>query len=58
MSTYNVSFTYDLPEWGDITLDAKDAEEASELALDQIEALYPEALNVDITKVKEIQLHG
>ena len=54
MATYQVDFTYLVPEWGNVELDADTQETAKELAMSEIEDLYPEAVEIEITNVSEI----
>lgn len=51
---YKVNATYSLPGWGDVTLDAKDKDEAEDMALQHFEDLYPEAFDLEVTEVEEV----
>lgn len=52
---FEVDFTYDEPRWGTIEgIEEKSKEDAEEFALKQIDLLYPEAIDVEITEVREI----
>lgn len=55
MSKYVVDYTYNVPEWGDIELEAEDEEEAEEQALDWAKRVMPEeAIDLEIIDVKEL----
>jgi hypothetical protein len=53
MPTYQVSYSYEIPEWGTIELEAENEEEARELAMEEIEFSYPEISNIEISKVEQ-----
>ena len=56
MTTYVVEFTYSLPEWGTITVEnASDDSEAANIARQQIDMLYPEASDVVIENVSQLE---
>ena len=54
MSTYQVSYSYEIPEWGTIELEADSEDQARELAMDEIEFSYPEINNIEISKVEQM----
>ena len=54
MTMFKVDFEYLVPEFSEITLDAKDADEASDKALKEIEKLYPEAQDIAVTMITEL----
>jgi len=54
MPTYQVSYSYEVPEWGTIELEADDEDQARELAMDEIEYSYPEINNIEISKVEQM----
>lgn len=51
---YLVEGSYNIPEWFDVELDAESKEEAEDEARKSIEMSYPEALDVEVTSVKEV----
>lgn len=55
---YEVDFEYSVPEWGTIDgIDdniASNKEEAEEFALKEIERLFPEAFDIEITEVRDL----
>lgn len=50
---FDVEFTYKLPEWGNVELDADDAEHAERLADKYIRESFPDAQDIEITSVRE-----
>lgn len=52
MTKYRVEYVCQVPEWGDVTLDADTEEEAKDLALHEIGMIYPEAVDVEIEGVE------
>jgi len=54
MTSYEVNFSYKLPEWGTVTLEAKDLQEAEELALEYVEESYPDVENIEVDAIREI----
>lgn len=51
---YMIEFAYTEPRWGDIELEAKNTEEARAIASEEIELSYPEAMDIEILAVKEV----
>lgn len=52
MAKFDVDFEYFVPEWGTVDgIVAETEEEASQLALKEIEFSFPEAQDVLVTKV-------
>lgn len=51
---YSIEGTYNIPEWWDVTLDAESKEEAEDQAFKSIEMSYPEAIDVEVISVREI----
>jgi hypothetical protein len=52
---FNVEYTLMEPVWGTINdIEADDRDDAEYQALQEIKVLYPEAVDVEITKVSEI----
>jgi len=51
---YLIEGSYNIPEWFDIELDADSREEAEQEALRNIEMSYPEALDITVEEVKEL----
>ena len=54
MKQYEVDFSFRMPEWGSVILEAVDKDEAEEFALEHVREAYPDATNIDIDDVKEI----
>jgi hypothetical protein len=54
MYKFKVDFEYFIPETSEITLDAEDALDAQELAVKEIERMYPEAVDIEMIKVTEL----
>lgn len=57
MSMHLVDFEYDLPEYGQMEIDfdaAMDQTEKEEIALREINEVYPEISNINIKGIKEI----
>jgi len=54
MTRYEVNFSYKLPEWGTVTLEAKDLQEAEELALEYVEESYPDVEDIEVDVIREI----
>lgn len=52
---YDVEFSYNLPEWGNVELDADNPEDADRLAFDYIRNSFPDAVNIEITSVREVK---
>jgi len=55
MVSYDVGFTGKLQEWGNVELEADNAEQAEEFAHEQILDLYPEYIDVEIEFIKELK---
>ena len=53
MPMYQVSYSYEIPEWGTIELEADDEDQAQQLAMEEIEYSYPEINNIEISKVEQ-----
>lgn len=54
--TYEVDFSYDDPIIGSIVVVADDADDADYEATMHITRSYPEAINIEIIEVREIEL--
>ena len=55
---YQVDFSYTVPEWSDVTLQADSEDEAKEKARQIIDELYPEAMDIEIDNVRQIASDG
>lgn len=51
---YKVSLEHFTPEFSDVEVTANDPDEAEDKAISEIEKLYPEAIDVEVTGVLEI----
>ena len=58
MTKYKVEFSYNVPEWGDVELDAESEDEATSDAERHILMSFPEAIDVSIDKVEELSANG
>lgn len=56
MTTYKVNFSYAVPEWASVEVNANDMAEAANFARDQMDFMYPEALDVEVTSVEAINV--
>lgn len=54
MNMFNIEFTGNIKEWGQVEVEADDPEQAEDFALEQIKDLYPEYEDVEIETIKEI----
>jgi hypothetical protein len=52
---YDVEFSYKLPEWGNVELEATDTDEAETLAERYVKDTFPDAVDVMITSVREVK---
>lgn len=58
MKQWHVDYSYSEPRWGDVEFPAHDIprEEVEAEARTFIEDMYPEALDIEITRVEEIEI--
>jgi hypothetical protein len=56
MTKYKVDFEYFVPEFSEIELTADSSDEAADIALLEIQKLYPEAQEIEIVKVTQTEL--
>lgn len=54
MAKFEIQFSYRIPEWGDVTLDAVDAAEAEELALEYVKDTYTDITDITVDNIKEL----
>lgn len=54
VTKYKVDFEYFVPEFSEITLSADNAQEAEDMALIEIQKLYPETQDIEVTMVTEL----
>jgi hypothetical protein len=55
MKTYEADYTYDIEEYGVITVDGVDTiDEAEDLALSQVKEMFPDIKNIQINSIKEL----
>lgn len=55
MANYEVDFDYSVPEWTTITVaNAKDKADAEDIAQNEFDNMYPEAIDVRMTDVREV----
>ena len=55
MSFYEIDFTYKVEEYGTVTVEAVDREQAEEFAREHISDAYDDVIDVTIDEVKEIK---
>jgi len=61
MPTYEVEYTYNLPEEGVFTLDTPEVltmDEVEEQALIEIKASYPDVIDIRVDGIKELTKNG
>lgn len=51
---YAAEFSYDITEWGAVTLEADDLNQADEYVLEHIREAYPDVKNVTVDSLKVI----
>lgn len=54
MPMYRISYSYQIPEWGTIELEATDEDHARTLAEEEIAFSYPEISDLEIGKIEEV----
>lgn len=54
MTMYVADFTYDITEWGSVTLEADNIDQADEYVSEHIREAYPDVKNVSVETLKEI----
>ena len=54
MAKYSIDFEYKEPHWGNVEIDANDADQAEFLARNHVMDLYDDISDVLITEVKHI----
>lgn len=54
MPAYNVKFSYEVEEFGEVVINADDTEQAEQFGAEYVHETYPEANTVVIEEVKEI----
>lgn len=52
MPMYVADFSYDIKEWGSVTLEADDDAQADEFVMEHIREAYPDVTNIDIDSLK------
>jgi len=58
VTEYIVDYSYVLPEWDSVRIDANDKTEAELTALEDIKRLNPEFDDIRIETVVEVPVHG
>lgn len=56
MKTFEVEFSYKVNEWGTVIINTDDSEIPSEVALDYVRDAFPDAIDIEIDEIKEIQV--
>ena len=56
MKTYEVGFSYKVEEFGTVELQALDADEADDFGREHVYSAFPEASDITIDYVKEINI--
>lgn len=54
MPMYIADFTYDIEEYGSVTLEADNLDQADEFVAEHIREAYPDVKNVSVEALKEI----
>jgi hypothetical protein len=54
MTKYNIEYSYTVPFWDSLELDAADKEDAELAAKQHVEMSYPEATEISIDNIKEV----
>jgi hypothetical protein len=54
MPSYVADFEYSIREFGSVTLDADDKEQAEDMAYEYVRDTYPDVTNIDVTNVNEV----
>lgn len=54
MTKYKVEYSYTAPFWGELEVEAVSVEDAENVARDELENTYPEAIELSIDRVTEI----
>lgn len=55
MQTYEIGFSYNVPEWSTVTLDADTPEQAEDMGREHAHEAYPDVQNIEIDFVREIK---
>lgn len=55
MSFYEIDFTYKIEEYGTVTLEADDSEQAEEFGREYIKETYTDVMDIQIDEVKVIE---
>lgn len=51
---YDVDFEYNIPEWATVQVEAENKDEAEELARDEFDMMFPEAIEPTVIEVSVI----
>lgn len=54
MAMFVGEFTYDIEEYGAVTLEANDELEADELIREHVRESYPDVKNISVDSIKEV----
>lgn len=52
---FDVEFKYNLPEWGNVELEATDVDEAAVMAEQYVKDTFLDAMDIEITSVREMK---
>lgn len=55
MAYYEIDYAYKIKEWGVVTLEADDPEQADEFGREYVLEAFPEVTEIEIESVKEIK---
>lgn len=58
MAFYEAEFSYKVEEYGAVTLEAIDADDADYLAREHVYEAFPEAMDITIETIKEVITNG
>lgn len=56
MTQYEVEYSYDIPEWGAVTIEADTPEEAEQLAREYVYENFSEVKHFEVENTKEINI--
>jgi hypothetical protein len=55
MPTYDIEFSYKLPEWGSVTLQADDKEQAELFAREYVIDSFEDVVDLSIDEINEVK---
>lgn len=55
MSFYEIDYAYKIKEWGVVTLEADDVEQAEDFGKEYVRESFPDVTEIEIEGIKEIK---